>query len=168
MDKSRNSFTETGSNQNQCHHKLPPLQISKSFQTPFCYHSDSTRDISTFLKIIKKNKKTPPLSSLQQSFDAKQVDGKSLRILVGNACCTTTPTNHLSLSLSLRLHAITKKAKQNGQRNQIERRCMVRECRLYGLTDTVEFSRIHTRCNNMRCTTREAPCVLGSALLRVN
>lgn len=99
MDKSRNSFTETGSNQNQCHHKLPPLQISKSFQTPFCYHSDSTRDISTFLKIIKKNKKTPPLSSLQQSFDAKQVDGKSLRILVGNACCTTTPTNHLSLSL---------------------------------------------------------------------
>lgn len=74
----------------------------------------------------------------------------------------------ISLSLSLRLHAITKKAKQNGQRNQIERRCMVRECRLYGLTDTVEFSRIHTRCNNMRCTTREAPCVLGSALLRVN
>lgn len=59
MDKSRNSFTETGSNQNQCHHKLPPLQISKSFQTPFCYHSDSTRDISTFLKIIKKNKKLP-------------------------------------------------------------------------------------------------------------
>lgn len=121
MDKSRNSFTETGSNQNQCHHKLPPLQISKSFQTPFCYHSDSTRDISTFLKIIKKNKKTPPLSSLQQSFDAKQVDGKSLRILVGNACCTTTPTNHLSLSLS-RCDCTPSQKKQNKMGREIRSR----------------------------------------------
>lgn len=138
--------------------------ISNSFLLSFRFNA-------RYLNVSKNNKKKQKNSPIIESateFRCK-TSGWKIPSHFGWECLLYNDTNKPSLSLSLvaiaRHH---KKAKQNGQRNQIERRCMVRECRLYGLTDTVEFSRIHTRCNNMRCTTREAPCVLGSALLRVN